>query len=62
MAWRGERQPGDGPRRGAIPVSELTLALKNHVEGAFRRVYVFGEVSGARPAGGGHLYFTLKDA
>ena len=30
---------GGGPP-GSIPVSELTLALKQHIEGAFRRVCI----------------------
>ncbi len=42
-------------------VSELSLAVKQTVEGAFHRVQVRGEVSGFKRAASGHLYFALKD-
>lgn len=42
-------------------VSEISLAVKQTVEGAFRRVQVRGELSGFKRAASGHLYFTLKD-
>lgn len=42
-------------------VSEVSLAVKQTVEGAFRRVRVRGELSGFKRAASGHLYFTLKD-
>ena len=45
-----------------LTVSEISLALKRHVEAAFDRVRVKGEVSGLKQAASGHLYFTLKDA
>jgi exodeoxyribonuclease VII large subunit len=46
---------------GAVSVSELTYALKGHVESQFRGVRVEGEVLSARAVSSGHLYFTLKD-
>ena len=52
---------GDPGRRGAVSVSELTFALKGHVESRFSNVRVFGEVLSARAVQSGHLYFTLKD-
>ena len=42
-------------------VSEISLAVKQTVVGAFRRVQVRGEISGFKRAASGHLYFTLKD-
>ena len=42
-------------------VSELSLAVKQTVEGAFHRVQVRGELSGFKRAASGHLYFALKD-
>jgi exodeoxyribonuclease VII large subunit len=43
-------------------VAELDRAIKGSLEGAFERpVWVEGEVTGARPATSGHLYFCLKD-
>jgi exodeoxyribonuclease VII large subunit len=49
---------------GNIPeftVSELSVAVKRSIEGAFDRVSVRGEVSGVRRPGSGHVYFSLKD-
>lgn len=46
----------------APSVTELTNALKEHVETKFRRVAVTGEVSQPTFAASGHVYFTLKDA
>ncbi len=42
-------------------VGEISAALKNTVESAFRRVRVRGEISGFKRAPSGHLYMTLKD-
>lgn len=52
-------EPAGG--HGAVSVSQLTYALKAHVEGRFGDVRVFGEVLSARAVASGHLYFTLKD-
>ena len=55
----------DRPELGSnVPeytVSEISTALKRTVEGTFARVRVRGEISGYRPHGSGHLYFSLKD-
>ena len=50
------------PQRHIWKVSELTEQIGALLEGAFRDVWVEGEVSNHRPAQSGHLYFTLKDA
>ena len=42
-------------------VGELSQALRRTVEGAFVRVRVRGEITGAKRHGSGHFYFTLKD-
>lgn len=44
-----------------LTVGEISLAVKRHIEGAFDRVRVRGEVFGFRRAASGHLYFSLKD-
>jgi len=49
------------PARRIYPVAELVAAVRTQVERAFTDVYVEGEISNYRPAGSGHLYFTLKD-
>ena len=49
------------PARNIYPVSELVAAVRTQLERAFTDVYVEGEISNYRPAGSGHLYFTLKD-
>jgi exodeoxyribonuclease VII large subunit len=42
-------------------VADLDRRLKRAVEGATAEVWVEGEVSGAKPAPSGHVYFALKD-
>jgi len=42
-------------------VADLDRRLKRAVEGASAEVWVEGEVSGAKPAPSGHVYFCLKD-
>ena len=56
-----DAMPGGSPEH-AIPVSALTAALKDVIEGAFPAMWVSGEVSGFKPHRNGHWYFTLKDA
>jgi exodeoxyribonuclease VII large subunit len=54
-------KPADSEPR-ALTVAELDRAIKGAVENAFEAaVWVEGEVTGARPAPQGHLYFCLKD-
>lgn len=50
-----------GPVRRVYSVSELSVEIRNLLERQFPDVWVTGEVSNFRPAGSGHLYFTLKD-
>jgi exodeoxyribonuclease VII large subunit len=50
------------PVRKIYPVGELVAAVRTQLERAFTDVYVEGEISNYRPAGSGHLYFTLKDS
>lgn len=45
-----------------LSVSELTSRLRGTLEPAFSNVWVQGEVSNARPAPSGHMYFSIKDA
>ena len=42
-------------------VSEITELIKGVLEEGFSHVVVEGEISNWRPAGSGHVYFTLKD-
>ena len=53
--------PGGSPEH-AIPVSALTEAAKDVVEGAFPPLWVSGEVSDFKKHRNGHWYFSLKDA
>jgi exodeoxyribonuclease VII large subunit len=46
----------------ALSVSQLTLAIKKHLESSFGTVSVRGEISNFKEQASGHLYFTLKDA
>ena len=50
------------PQRHVWKVSELTEQISALLEGAFRDVWIEGEVSNFHAAQSGHLYFTLKDA
>ena len=54
----GERA---GDNAGALSVSEISAALKRHVEQGFSHVRIRGEISGFKRAASGHLYFSLKD-
>lgn len=49
-------------KRKILSVTELTQQVKGLFEKSFAEVWVQGEISNFRPAGSGHLYFTLKDA
>jgi exodeoxyribonuclease VII large subunit len=53
LAWQ--------PERRIFTVSELTQAIRGLLELEFPDVWVAGEISGAKRAASGHLYFTLKD-
>ncbi len=44
-----------------LTVSELSAALKAHIEERFDYVRIRGEISGLHRAGSGHIYFSLKD-
>jgi exodeoxyribonuclease VII large subunit len=45
----------------ALTVSELTVRIKDLLEGGFPSVWVAGEVSNFSRPSSGHCYFTLKD-
>lgn len=44
-----------------LTVSELTFAIKAHLEGKFNFISVKGEISNFKRQSSGHLYFVLKD-
>lgn len=44
-----------------LTISQLTLQIKNLLEGALRDVWVEGEISNLSIPQSGHAYFTLKD-
>lgn len=50
-----------GSNRAPMSVTELSQALKRHVESGFGQVRVRGEISGFKRAASGHLYLCLKD-
>src|SRR5277367_4003238 len=50
------------PERHVWKVSELTERIGDLLEGAFRDVWIAGEVANYHATQSGHLYFTLKDA
>jgi exodeoxyribonuclease VII large subunit len=52
--------PGGDPS-SAIAVSNLTAIARDILEGAFRPIWVRGEVTGFKAHRNGHWYFTLRD-
>lgn len=58
---RSEPAAAKPPARVVYSVSELTAEVARCLEQRFVQVWVEGEISNARPASSGHLYFTLKD-
>jgi exodeoxyribonuclease VII large subunit len=55
-----EGVPGADPS-SAIAVSALTNIARDILEGAFRPIWVRGEVTGFKAHRNGHWYFTLRD-
>ena len=53
--------PGGSPER-ALPISALTAAAKDVIEGAFPPLWIAGEVGAVTQHRNGHWYFPLKDA
>ena len=49
------------PKRQVLSVTELTTAIRDHLESEFFTVWVEGELSNTKLWSNGHLYFTLKD-
>ena len=49
------------PPTALLTVSQLTLSIKEILEGRFRSIWVEGEVSNFKQQSSGHLYFSLKD-
>jgi exodeoxyribonuclease VII large subunit len=50
------------PEDTVFTVTQITDLIKEIIEGSFPAIIIEGEISNYRPAGSGHLYFTLKDA
>jgi exodeoxyribonuclease VII large subunit len=50
------------PQRKIYTISEISEEIRAIFEEQFPDVWITGEISNFRPAGSGHLYFTLKDA
>ena len=59
MRLLAEERQGDNS--GVLSVSEISSALKRHVEQGFGHVRIRGEISGFKRATSGHLYLSLKD-
>ena len=49
-------------KKEILTVTQLSQALKMHIETRFPAIAVQGEVSNLKEQASGHLYFTLKDA
>ncbi len=59
MRLLAEERQGDNS--GVLSVSEISSALKRHVEQGFGHVRIRGEISGFKRAASGHIYLSLKD-
>ncbi len=57
----GDPQSSPAPQPRRWTVTELTTQIRKVLEPSFAQVWVQGEVSNFRPAGSGHVYFSLKD-
>ena len=53
---------GDEVKENVYSVSQITVLIKELIEGSFPSVTIEGEISNFRPNASGHLYFTLKDS
>ncbi|MCU1384363.1 MAG: xseA [Acidobacteria bacterium] len=61
-AAAGLKPPAPSPRtRRVFSVTELTVGIRDLLEGEFAEIWVEGELSNCRVWNTGHLYFTLKD-
>jgi exodeoxyribonuclease VII large subunit len=52
----------DLEKASVLTVSQLTHAIKLHLESTFPSLWLQGEVSNCKMQSSGHLYFSLKDA
>ena len=52
----------DKVKNKVYSVTEITHAIKLHLENAFKSIYIQGEVSNFKQQSSGHMYFSLKDA
>jgi len=43
-------------------ISQITMLLKDMIEGTFPSILLEGEISNYKPSVSGHVYFTLKDS
>src|SRR5262250_710030 len=50
------------PERRILSVTELTVRIRDLLEGELFQVWVEGELSNCKIWNTGHLYFTLKDS
>jgi exodeoxyribonuclease VII large subunit len=56
-----DKQPSHPRDPDVLSVTELTLLIKETLEGSFPAVWVAGELSDVSRPRSGHVYFTLKD-
>jgi exodeoxyribonuclease VII large subunit len=56
-----ENGPAGGARRDLYTVTEISEAVRQHLESEFPRVSVIGEVANFKLHTSGHAYFTLRD-
>lgn len=52
----------DNVQRRPLTVSQLTGAIRTHIESRFNAIWVEGEISNFKSHSSGHWYFTLKDS
>ncbi len=57
----GENGAAGGGRRDLYTVTEISEAVRQHLESEFPRVSVIGEIANFKLHTSGHAYFTLRD-
>jgi exodeoxyribonuclease VII large subunit len=61
MTDSAENGPAGGGRRDLYTVTEISEAVRQHLESEFPRVSVIGEIANFKLHTSGHAYFTLRD-
>jgi exodeoxyribonuclease VII large subunit len=62
MNGSSRRGPGEETPRDLYTVTEISEAVRQHLESEFPRVSIIGEIANLKLHTSGHVYFTLRDS